>query len=129
MGLADDRKHPNRTMGSKRVVSRNVLGLRENLVGTGAQTLGHEAGGAAQRFSLLTGRGNPSNSARSAQHAPTNRAAQPGIQPARADTTGILPARATAGGSRFGAPDNWQKRAVEDTWGSFECADVQLSVQ
>ena len=38
MGLADDRKHQNMTMGSKRAVSRNVLGLRQNLVGTGAQT-------------------------------------------------------------------------------------------
>ena len=128
MGPAEDRKHQNLAMGSKRAVSRNVLGLCQNLVGTGAQTLGYEAVGAAHRFSLLTGRGNPSNSARSAQHAPTNRAAQPGIQPARADTTGILPARATAVASRFGAPDNWQKRAVEDTWGSFECADVQLLV-
>ena len=101
MGLADDRKHPNLARGSKRAVSRNVLGLRQNLVGTGAQTLGHEAVDAAQ----------------------------PGIQPARADTTGILPARARAVASRFGAPDNWQKRAVADTWGAYECADVQLSVQ
>ena len=129
MGLADDRKHPNLARGSKRAVSRNVLGLRQNLVGTGATTLGHEAVDAAHRFSLLTGRGNPSNRARSARAAPTKRAAQPGIQPARADPTGILPARATAVAGRFGAPDNWQKRAVEDSWGSFECADVQLSVQ
>jgi hypothetical protein len=129
MGPAEDRKHQNLALGSQRAVSRNVLGLRQNLVGTGAKSLGHEAVGAAHRFSLLTGRGNPSNSARSAQHAPTNRAAQPGIQPARADTTGILPARATAVASRFEAPDNWQKRAVEDTWGSFESADEQLSVQ
>jgi hypothetical protein len=71
--LAEDRKHQNLALGSQRAVSRNVLGLRQNLVGTGAQTLGHEAVGAAQRFSLLTGKGNPSNSARSAQHAPTAR--------------------------------------------------------
>src|SRR3984893_16037555 len=129
MGLAEDRKHQNLAMGSKRAVSRNVLGLCQDLVGRGTQPLGYEAVGAAHRFSLLTGRGNHSNSARSAQHAPPSRAAQPGIQPARADTTGILPARATAMASRFGAPDNWQKRAVDDIWGSFWSADVRLSVQ
>jgi hypothetical protein len=39
MGPAEDRKHQNLALGSQRAVSRNVLGLRQNLVGTGAQTL------------------------------------------------------------------------------------------
>src|ERR1700726_2306134 len=53
MGLAEHRKHQHMTMGSKLAVSLKVLGLRQNLVGTGAQTLGHEAVGAAHRFSRL----------------------------------------------------------------------------
>ena len=109
MGLAEDSKHQHRARGRQRAVCRNVLGLRQNLVGTGAQTLGHEVVGAAHRFSLLTGWGNPANRARSAQQAPPSRATQPGIQPARADPTGIQPARARAVESCFEAPHDGQK--------------------